>query len=221
MRGVLIAEGKADRALTNVLERLCHKYGYSEIAVEWIWDHLALYGGGKDLVSKLKTLELFENNFGINFEIVFVHRDADQVGLDSRLAEIGRAVEALSLRTVGYVSVVPVQETEAWLLADADAIRRTVGCSKSVTLDIPSSDRIESLKDPKSKLRDVLTQARRAQRRTQSNKDIDDRSFGRYRRELLETLDINGPVSSLPAWQRLEADIKTRFEVARAQLDEK
>src|SRR5690606_40429727 len=56
---------------------------------------------------------------------LFVHRDADARDPTERLTEIDQAFKLI--KSPPYVRVVPVQETEAWLLVDESAIREHLG----------------------------------------------------------------------------------------------
>jgi len=57
-------------------------------------------------------------------DLLFIHRDAEGVPLDQRVAEIEDAVVGLP---APRVPVVPVRMQEAWLLIDEPALRRAAG----------------------------------------------------------------------------------------------
>jgi hypothetical protein len=103
------------------------------------------------------------------------------------------------------VAIVPVQATQAWLLVDEAAIREAVGRPSGTSpLGLPKLTAIENLSDPKAALQDALRVASQTTGRRRRNVN---RSFSDYRQRLLERLDINGPLATLPSWQRLEADV--------------
>ena len=68
-------------------------------------------------------------------DILFVHRDADGPSAQQRLDEITSATLAAKIELT-VIPVVPVQELEAWLLADPAAIRAVVG-KQNVAAPVP------------------------------------------------------------------------------------
>ncbi len=87
-----------------------------------------------------------------DLDVLFVHRDAEKMAHEVRLAEI-RADERV-------VPIVPVRMTEAWLLIDEVAIRCAAGNPNGrVKLDLPKMARLEALVDPKKELRELLARA--------------------------------------------------------------
>jgi hypothetical protein len=82
-------------------------------------------------------------------------------------------------------------------------------------LNLPKRARLEDSGDVKARLRDALSRAQRP-RKHQKHKPspIANKEYARLRNELLENLDIRGPVTELKAWQALVEDTK----VALAQL---
>lgn len=143
---------------------------------------------------------------GITTDLVFVHRDADRARPEDRRAEIGDAAVDCNLSS-SVVPVVPVQELEAWLLTDEQALRQIVGRPNGrAELGLPRLAAIETTPSPKERLKDALLAASgtTGRRRVQERKD-----FEKRRRALLERLDIDGPVRQLAAWRQLETDIQS------------
>lgn len=145
---------------------------------------------------------------GANVDIVFVHRDADSPDGEPRREEVRQAAAAVGIPSV--VSVVPVQELEAWLLVDEAAIRHVVGRPSGRTpISLPRLAAIERAASPKEILQTAcLTASETAGRR----RAREQRDFPRRRLTLLERLDIDGPVRRLPSWQQLEADIEAAVD---------
>jgi hypothetical protein len=131
--------------------------------------------------------------------LVFAHRDADAPDENQRVVEIEVAARGLRYQTV---PVVPVRETEAWLLLDERSIRSVVeNPSSSVELGLPRPEDAENVSNPKRKLREILVLASGLRgRRLKALK----RDFPRHRSRLLERLDCDGLLGQVPAWQRLE-----------------
>ncbi|MFJ9556060.1 hypothetical protein ACIRPH_19755 [Nocardiopsis sp. NPDC101807] len=162
---------------------------------------------GHALTDKLAAI----TNLGGEYELVAVHRDADSMGRDARLAEIGNAVRA-HMPQVVHVPIVPVRMTEAWLLVDETAIRRVAGNPNGrCALGLPPLKRIEAIPDPKAELKQVLSKASEL---TGRKLDRFNRRFSENRRQLLQRLDSHGPVAGLPSWQAFVGDV----EAGLAQL---
>ena len=103
-----------------------------------------------------------------------------------------------------HVKVVPIQELEAWLLTDEQAIRNlAMNPRGSEALGLPKTGRLETVAHPKERLSAALVAAcKLTGRRLQRFK----RDFGHHRRVLLERLDIDGGITQLSAWQALVSD---------------
>jgi hypothetical protein len=100
------------------------------------------------------------------------------------------------------IPIVPIRMTEAWLLLDEGAIRDVAGRpSGSGGLALPGVRDIERSSDPKGILEAAICTASgcKGRRLKQIRRD-----FPAHRRQLLERLDRNGPVTRLTAWQTLE-----------------
>jgi hypothetical protein len=100
------------------------------------------------------------------------------------------------------IPVIPVQETEAWLLLDEPAIRRVVGRPRGTnSLKLPPAQRVEYTSNPKEHLWRALEAA--ADR--QGRRRLTDRDRSDYRYQLLYDLDVrpDAPVRALPAFAAL------------------
>ncbi|WP_017624917.1 DUF4276 family protein, partial [Nocardiopsis chromatogenes] len=167
--------------------------------LDWLGD-VGHSVGGK--LSKVRRL-------GGEYEVIAVHRDADQMGREARLEEIRSAVQKHMPECV-HVPVIPVRMTEAWLLVDESAIRRVATNPNGTRrLELPPLRRVEALSDPKAKLKQVLADASElsGRRLQQFN-----RRFSENRRQLLQRLDPEGPVSRLPSWQSFVHDLKDALD---------
>ncbi len=141
--------------------------------------------------------------------LLFIHRDADARDPEPRYEEIRHAAEELELARP-HVAVVPVQEMESWLLLDETAIRRAAENPRGhLPLDVPLPSQVETIRNPKEVLQDTLIQASglsgRPLHRFKNH-------FPRQRRLLAERLDLNGPLRQVPAWQRLQDDLRAALQ---------
>lgn len=138
--------------------------------------------------------------------LIFVHRDADSVDPGPRHQEIAHAAAELGC-SEQVVPVVPVQELEAWLLTDGSMIRSVVGRANGrVGFDLPSLARIEMTSRPKEVLQAACMAA---SEKSGTRRKRERGQFSVRRATLLERLDIDGPVTQLPSWQRFVSDLNT------------
>lgn len=209
VRFVLVAEGTSDAGLVPVLRDLCVRVGAVEAIGEYPrLEQLQHKVGRRHAVRVKAALELLPDT-----NLVFVHRDADARHPDDVHREIEAALVGTGLPR--HVAVVPVRETEAWLLCDEQAIRDVVGNPHGTAdLLLPKLKRVEDVADPKELLREAIAIASEltGRRREQILKD-----FPRYRRDLLTRLDPDGAVQQLPAWKRLVHDLTRAVESLSAK----
>ncbi len=203
--GLFVAEGSSDLPLADLVESLFLDQGvYVTLSKP---DFGLLEAIPKDVRARVAAgLRLV----GRPVDVVVVHRDADNAGPAARRREIEIAVAAC-VDGPQIIPVVPVRMTEAWLLLDEAAIRRVAGNPGGrVGLGLPKVHEAESLADPKEVLRRCLGIAAGT---TGRRLDAVRKRFGQHRRQLLELHDTTGPVTRLPSWQSLLAEVD---RVARA-----
>lgn len=209
---VLIGEGSSDVGLIAHLERLCIDVGADEVSGTSPDFQRLDERMGTSVEAKIKaTLQLEPNA-----NLIFIHRDSDSRNPERRYAEIHLAVEGCEYDG-NYVAIVPVQETEAWLLLDELAIRqiaqRPNGQSR---LNLPRPGRVESIASPKEVLHETLSIAcEHSGRRLARFK----RDFPTHRRLLLERLSIGGPLEHVHSWVRLREDIRAVIHALRELSD--
>lgn len=202
-----VGEGPSDAGLSEKLEDLCLRFGATEAAGVALDLRLTSLPS-RTVEEKIEaTLQLEPDA-----DIVFVHRDADSRDPQPRRAEIQDAVQQIDMDKP-CVPVIPVQETEAWLLLDENAIRYVAENPNSrVPLDLPTATRVESIANPKERLKDILIHASELSgRRLERFK----KRFPQHRRRLLDLLEIDGPVSSVPAWQAMCNDVNSTLNQLR------
>jgi hypothetical protein len=208
---VLISEGPSDNGLVSHLEALCVHIGADE-AAGVAFDRQRLPGPiGSKVAEKLRAAMILEPRANL----FFIHRDADAPDPEPRYAEIEQAVQHCALKQA-WVAVVPVQETEAWLLLDTDAIRKVAGKLRGrQMLGLPSVFTVEATKNPKELLQNAIVIAGdETGRRLEKLK----RDFPTHRQSLLQELSVNGPQRDIPSWQRMVEDMRLALE-AMAQAD--
>jgi hypothetical protein len=193
---VLVGEGPSDEGLIPHLENLCIELGASEVT--------GISPDFQRLGKPFRRTTLDRLQAALRLEptanLLFVHRDADSLDSAARYEEIRDAVDQCRVRKP-YVPVVPVQETEAWLLLDEAAIRTVAGHPKGKRpLDLPRPRHVESIADPKEKLKLALIQASELSgRRLERFR----RDFPSHRRLLLQRMPSGGALLEIPSWMRL------------------
>ncbi len=195
-----IREGSSDDGLLPHLRSLMIRAG----AVEVLGTPRRFPGSTKERLEQVLAED-------VALDLIFVHRDSDGRSPSARQDEVRSAASALNC-PVRVISVVPIQELESWLITDEGPIRHVMGKPRGRTaLGLPPASRIEVTADPKSVL---LNACMAASESTGRRREKHKRDFSRNRQMLLERLDIDGPVRSLPSWMTLERDIS----VAVAEL---
>lgn len=192
VHSVLIADGTSDRMLIPILQRLL-----AELAPDTAFSDVTF----ADVRGGSLTERVSQALVKYPCSLLFVHRDAERQDPEIRYLEIDSCLPMLQADQV-IVAIVPVKMTEAWLITDEIAVRKSVGNRSGTTdLGLPELKRIEQC-EAKSVLDAALTKA----------VDLDKRRRGRFRpeeyrtrvAELLTSLD---PLRSLPSFRRLEEQL--------------
>lgn len=150
---------------------------------------------------KLRAMREFDDTY----DLIVVHRDADQFSADARKEEIAKAVAA-EWPGHPHLAVVPVRMLEAWLLLDETSLRQVAeNPNGRMKLALPKGAAAERIADPKKLLKDTLATASGY---TGRRLDGFQKRFPHHRHKLLERLDPYGAVSQLPSWQAFMSDLK-------------
>lgn len=193
----LLADGSSDRVLQPILNWLLEAHCPFPYAIEYAPIHR-----GSLSMRVAQALQDFPCN------LLFVHRDAEGAKPADRQLEIDAARPA-EANGAHLVAVIPVRMTEAWLLFDESAIRRAADNPNGNTmLNLPRLTSVEQLPDPKTTLFEAL---RRASGLSPQRLKRFRPEAGRLRiAELVADADFS-PLRQLPAFQRLEAQVRAVF----------
>lgn len=199
---VLVGEGTTDDGLVPHLENLCIDLGADEVTGTTIDFRRLDQPVGHSVNAKLRAAVQLEPDANL----IFIHRDADSSDSAQRYTEIATAVGAVAL-SQEWVGLVPVQETEAWLLLDESAIRVVARKPRGTSnLNLPTPHQVESVARPKERLQEALVTASELSGRKLVKFR---RDFPEHRRILLQRLPIRGILANVPSWSRLEAELRT------------
>ena len=200
----LLCEGSSDAALTNVLEFL----------LTWLTSEPASVSARLDLKGSVqdKLIALQKYDAGL-YDLVFVHRDADNAGLRARQEEIKRAVDSFQDAAITpVVPVVPVTMTETWALA---SLLGDPGCRDWLRREASVSEKtLETYRDPKDLLRRLLS------RDDPDGKLLPNGVFSVQRARILAELDTadGSALSRLEAWTALNKALADAIARARPWL---
>lgn len=201
---VLIAEGASDEGLIGHLENLCVEAGALEVTGTAPDFYRLKTRVGHSVGDKLRAAIQLEPTANV----FFIHRDADSRDASPRYSEIADAVTAAAL-TREWVAVVPVQETESWLLLDERAIRAVAGRPNGhVVLGLPAAKDVEDVPRPKERLKAALVAAAQLTGRRLKKFKAE---YPLHRRLLLQRLPTAGPITQISAWSRMRDDINERI----------
>jgi hypothetical protein len=193
---VLVSEGTSDEGLIPHLENLCIELGASEVTGTPL-DFQRLERPVRSTVAaKLQAAMKLEPTANL----FFIHRDADSRDPSPRYAEISDAVSQCVLEKP-WIALVPVQETEAWLLLDEAAIRTVAGRPRGMrSLDLPRPREVEAIARPKERLQEILINASELSGRHLARFR---RDFPNHRRLLLQRMPTGGVLTEVRSWVRL------------------
>jgi hypothetical protein len=168
---VLISDGSADRALMPILTWLFHQH-LPDYPIQPPWADLRrLPTYPRRLSDKILTaVDLYRP-----CDSIFVHRDAENIPLRQRQAEIRDAVDCVRSNgiTLPSIAVVPVRMTEAWLLFNVDAIKEAAGNPNgTVPLSLPRPADVENIPDPKVVLHELILTATNLSMRRRKRFDV-------------------------------------------------
>lgn len=205
LRILFTGEGSSDNGLVPHVQAVAAESGKQAVVTAPDLGRIPGLSGCHAVMDKLNAIR----KLGDDYDLVIVHRDADNMPPADRYREV---VEAVQAQWPGspHVAVVPVRALEAWLLLDEAAIRRVAENPRGrMRLDLPRGRAAETVNNPKKILQEVLATASGVTgRRLKTFRD----RFPRHRQKLLESLDPNGPVSDLPSWKAFMRDLRDALE---------
>ncbi|MBN2124521.1 MAG: DUF4276 family protein [Deltaproteobacteria bacterium] len=180
----LFAEGPTDHRflrplLRRACEYLCLRYAVRSVEI----GDVAEIHTPKEYRNAERETRIFEaarRSMG-SWHLLFIHTDGagdPQRAKEERVCPASdRIKNELQNNTRQTVGVVPIRETEAWCLADGDALRLAFGTTLSNReLGLPEkAGEVETILDPKNKLDEVYQKAR--QRRSGLRRRVSGANF--------------------------------------------
>ncbi|HHQ4575230.1 TPA: hypothetical protein ACSPZW_001751 [Aeromonas hydrophila] len=193
---ILICEGSSDSSLVEHLESLLIECGATEVSGDCP-DLSRLPNPPGKVVRDMVNAAIKLNPIA---DIIFIHRDADNAGIEDRLNEIVEHTAHIVDKKI--IPIIPNRMTEAWLLLDEEKLKISAGnAGYNKDLHLPSPITVEKIANPKdflfNKLREVSELTGRKLERF--NKDI-----YKCRRYLIENLSTDSKVNQVPSYQNLK-----------------
>lgn len=205
----LFAEGSTDyrllgRILYRTVEDVCLLCANDVIEIGGIRE-LDAPKAYRDSSRATRILEAARQDIGA-FHILFIHADANGDAGRARQKRVEPAVQLIrreeELSNTRGVAVVPVRETEAWALADGDALRGAFGTTlDDEGLGIPARPQeVERLTEPKQALDHALREAVGGSRRRRHQVTT-------YLNAIGERVGL-ARLRAVPAYRRFESDLR-------------
>ncbi|KAB7729107.1 DUF4276 family protein [Rudanella paleaurantiibacter] len=155
----LLGDGSSDKALVPIINWTLERH-FPDLIIQSQWADFSQLRNPPPINQLSKRIAVALQLFPCNW--LFVHRDAEKQTVEMRQQEIDDAWREQKKTASQYqiVSVIPVRMTEAWLLIDEQAIRvAAANPSGKQRIQLPSVRLLESLSDPKNKLKQLLREA--------------------------------------------------------------
>ena len=185
-------EGTTDeRFLGNIIEKTFETLLFEAATEIEIHSPVHVSESGETFNEKIKAIATTYNYF----HVICVHCDSDSKSnadvLKNKIEPAFQLVAETNKACKNLVAVIPVQMTEAWMLADIDLFLKEIGTDKACDeLNLPcKATQIEKIADPKKRIETAL-------RIAQSGKP--------KRRHRLKIADLYTPLSQKLNQQQLE-----------------
>lgn len=210
----LLAEGNTDiEFLTPIIKRVlqelsfdCHDY----IELDIRQPQRLQKAIGVSFVQQVKQAA---HECHVDFEgtLLFVHSDADspnaQTTIQTKIQPAKTALQQTDKNTHCHniVAIIPVQETEAWMLADTDLFRQEIGTKlNDVALNIHRQP--ETIADPK----ETIITAIRTTNQNLTKRRRHELSIGDLYESIGSKIDLS-KLRLLPSFQAFEGEVREAF----------
>lgn len=190
----VVADGGTDRALVPIIEWAIHRLGPQVELLEPVFR------------KRRGPVGPFLRDHRSEAMLLFVHRDAESMSIEQRLAEFDSAPAAV-------VPVIPVRMTEAWLLISARAIAEAADRPDS-DVTVPAVRDVASLADPKLELQQLLLAAAGHPSGRRGKKFR--ASLVSRRINVATLIEDYTPLESVPAFQAFRSALASKYPYPEA-----
>lgn len=203
LRVTLIADGSSDKTLINIIKWLLNDW-YPKLATN------VVFADFRNLRKPPKKSNVPEQIATASeyypFDILVYHRDAESLDKDI----VGKRKKEILDNKPSSTVVVCVTKVmmEAWLLISEKAIKKSAGNPNSTTIiNLPPSNKLEAIPDPKKMLHDFLTNASGLKGRRLATFNVHQAVH-----LVADNIDSYESLRALSAFQVFEADLKTAVD---------
>ena len=186
----IVADGGTDRLLVPVIQWAIHRLDPDVEILE------------PEFRKRHGSIDASIGACGSGAMIVFFHRDSENLSLPERLREFETVTQP------NVVPVVPVQMSEAWVLFDGPAVAKAAG-SRTGDVTVPRVAEIESIRNPKEKLNELLFRAA-GEPTGRRGRDFR-RSIAQRRVSVAEFIMDYSPLEKVPAFQWFQEALAERY----------
>lgn len=203
LRTTLLAEGPGDRALVPLLRWL--------LAEHWNFDFAEPQFAMTSTRYLSERIQRVVRDYPC--DLLLVHRDADRTDRGTRERDIRDAAASAGVLRTPVVCLIPVRETEAWLLLEERAIRQAAGHPNGRRdLSLPPLNEIEATNQPKERLKKALVEAA----------ELSGRRLKKFRIEVAVSriAELMSPLilRQLPAFAAFERDLSASLAEIESRL---
>lgn len=152
-------EGTTDkRFLGNIIERVFESLLYEGNTEIEIHQPIHINESGENFPVKIKKIAAKHNYF----HVICVHCDSDSPSpktvLENKILPAFNMVDNSVGACHNLVAIIPVQMTEAWMLADIGLLLKELNTKKSCSeLNLPCKPKeVEKIADPKNRIKDAI-----------------------------------------------------------------
>ena len=199
LRFTLLSDGSSDQVLMPVLLWLLRRHGVSR-PIQPLWADLRRHPHPPLELSDriVAALDLYP------CELLFVHRDAENLSYQHRRTEIVTALADHVDPPATAICVIPVRMQEAWLLFNEPALRRAAGNPNGQQpLAMPRIQELELLANPKAILHELLRDASGLHGRRRKKFSVQTGA-----RRVVEFIEDFSPLFTLGAFAALDRELR-------------
>jgi len=209
----LFTEGKTDiRFLESIVQKTLESIVFNDCSGQFDIDLTPIEINKTDLKFIEQVLQASKQGLEeLGITILCVQADADKKTLDDTyqykinpcLIELEKQNENEYCKTL--VAIVPIQETESWMLADKALLKKEIGTEKSDT-DLGIHKNPESIANPK----EVIEEAIRIARKNLTRKRRHNLSISDLYLPIGQSIDLK-KLEKLPSYQDFKKNVEKAF----------
>lgn len=158
-----------------------------------------------------EVLEAARKATEIGVMVLCVHADADNRTdtnvINNKILPSFQTVQKSHEKLCkNLVAIVPVQMTEAWMLADPELLKESIGTNKSIE-DLKLQRRPQDIADPKQVIKDAIAIAFEDQTRRKRKRNVE---IGELYLPIGQTIDFN-KLSELSSYQNFRNAVRSAY----------